>query len=149
MAFKFRYENVLKLREDEEEQAKNRLAVAINRRETLLQEKQRLQDEKQDFEEHNSEHFAKGIKASDFAILNANKLWFKDELKRYEASIHQVELEMVSLRVALVKATQEKKKMEKLKERALNLYLDKEKHIETEMNDQIVTYQASKKKLRG
>ena len=81
-------------------------------------------------------------------MIRTNELWFKDAITSCNQAIHQVELEMISLRVELVRVTQEKKKMEKLKERALKVYIDKEKHLETELNDQIVTYQASKNKER-
>ncbi len=144
MAFTFRYEKVLKFREDEEFQKKNQLGVCIAKKEGLVREKAELESKKEDFVIEKYDHFLRGLKASDLQFYQTNEAWFKDEFERLSKAIREAELAIITARIELVKATQEKKKFEKLKERAVKEFEEAQNYAEAQLVDQIVTFNATK-----
>lgn len=145
MAFTFRYEKILKFREDEEFQKKNQLGLCISKKEQLLLDKIALEAKKEIFIAEKNEHFLRGLKAADLQFYQSNESWFKDEFDRLARAIREAELAIITARIELIKATQEKKKFEKLKERAIKEFDEAQTYAESQLVDQIVTFNASKK----
>lgn len=145
MAFRFRYERVLKLREDEEQDKKHALAAAQRRRDAAQGALEQLRSDKSDFDQTRSQRIAEGLKASELQWFSKSEQWFLEAIEAAQAVVRQAELEVINARVALVKAAQEKKKFEKLKEIAENQQREEEAYKEAQLVDSLVTYQSTKK----
>lgn len=145
MAFRFRYERVLKLREDEEQDKKHALAAAQRRRDEAQDALDQLRSDKADFDQTRSQRISEGLKASELRWFSQSEQWFIETIEAAQAVLRQTELDVINARVALVKAAQEKKKFEKLKEIAENQQREEEAYKEAQLVDSLVTYQSTKK----
>lgn len=146
MAFAFQYARILKLREDDEQFKKSELAKSQQRRVLAQEALQKLINEKTDFDQERASRLSDGVKASDLVWFRDSEQWFIETIELSKGQLRQAELEVINARVALVKATQERKKFEKLKELALNRFIEVEAVREANMIDGIVTYQSAKNK---
>jgi flagellar export protein FliJ len=145
MAFKYRYARILELRHEEEEMCKNTLGLYMSQKNSLLDRIAQLKDEQRHYFIEKMQRLTKGIKATELPWFKMNESFYKEREKELNHTLHQVELEIIKSRLALVKAMQERKKFEKLKERAKIIFDTKEEQSERALVDQIVTYKATLK----
>lgn len=143
MNFKFKYKTVLKYREDVEEQAKNALAAAISVLENKQNVLKRLESDFKKYMIAREKTFKRGLKASEFVFFEANSRYYREEIKMLEKQILNCREEVDLKRKNLLAATQEKKKMEKLKENEKRAFDKAEQYAETLLNDHIVTYKSA------
>lgn len=145
MPFQFKYERLLKLKVDEEQEKKNILAVCQNKKDQAYAGLEALKAQKADYESALASTLVSGVKVSEYQQMRTGETWFAESIESAKRKLRQAELDLITARVALVKATQEKKKYEKLKEIALDQYLQEEVHKESQFMDSLVTYKTSRK----
>ncbi len=143
MAYVFQYVRILKLREDEEQVKKSELAKAQYLRDRAQADLVHLQEEKANFDEQRESRLLDGLKASELIWIRQSEQWFLDAIETLRSNLRQAELEVINARVALVRATQEKKKFEKLKEISYARYLEEEAAKEAVLVDSLVTYKST------
>lgn len=144
--FMFRYERILQVRIDKENEVRNNLGK-INK--LILEKEENLKSVKQqysDFLNRLNQDFEKGVFAGDMQSVSANKQYlinridqFKRELKVLMDERHQIQQE-------LIEANKQRKIMEKLKEKEIEKYKALEALEEAKLVDQIVTYQSKRTK---
>lgn len=145
MAQKFRYEKILKLREDEEQAKKHLLAAAQGRRDEIIALIEGLKAEKLALDHQRRNRLNEGLKASEMQWFQQSEAWFSDEIEGRYKALRQAELDVIQARVALVQAAQERKKFEKLKELDQERQQEAARYQEAQLVDGIVTYQSTKK----
>jgi flagellar FliJ protein len=144
--FEFRYEQVLSLRIDQEKTIKDQLAKAI--KELLMLEsamKQAVED-KLSFYNHVDELMKTGVNAAELQSFEGNKRYLRDFIIHLQQLIHKKQKEILDIRTRLLKATMEKKKLEKLKEKEYVVFQKEEQVADEKLTDQIVTFNSSLKK---
>lgn len=146
MPFKFKYQSLLKYREDIETQAKHSLAVAINQRDQAAgQLAEQIANAKQHALNHH-QAMQTGISAAKLAMHQIEKAYYKDAIISCQQRLNKADQHVISCRQKLLEMTVERKKMEKLKERAIQNFMRDEQQRELLLNDQIITYKASSKR---
>ena len=142
---KFRLQKLLDYKISVEEEKKNELSIAIKR---LENEKNRLQELKQRLNEMNGalhERTSGGIAANELKILADYIDYYKRSIKEQKFKIKMAEDYLSICREELIKATQEKKMIEKLKEMDYNNYLYDEQKKEEKLVDDLVSFKESNK----
>ncbi len=141
--FRFRYQNLLKYKEDLEQQAKNDLALAVG---ALNEAKLRLADlerQQKAYKKDCLQSLEEGVVASSFSFGEMHKRYFEDAMKTCRSDIAQAKQNIAVCRQHLMACTQDKKKYEKLREKAQAAYQEEEKKREEELIDQLVNYRSS------
>ncbi len=145
MGFRFKYKSILKYREDIEKNAKNELALAVQAREQAKQKLKRLERERFCYLKQREADLQKGLSAASFSNYNSGMAYFKIAIEQTIEEIYSAEKVVEQARLKLKDATQEKKKMEKLKERALDAFKAEELRLESLLVDGLVTYKTATK----
>lgn len=143
--FQFRYESILKLRIDKEDEVKNTLAQKIKELKLMEDELERLRQEEHAFLEQVDQRLAEGCTLEELRRYEQNKTWMKSESENLLFYISSKEKEIIQTRKELVEATKQKKIMEKLKEQEMESYQKDEQAAEDKLTDQIVTYRGTSK----
>jgi len=141
--FSFRYERILKMRIDKEDDVKNQLAKEIKELKLMEDELNRIIHEEVDFLDQVNKRLAEGCSLEELRRYENSKTWMKSEKENLLFYITTKEKEIINTRKELLEATKQKKIMEKLKENALELYQKDVQAAEDKLTDQIVTYQSS------
>lgn len=142
--FKFRYESVLKMRMDAEEQLKNKLG-ALNSEMVLLENRiQKLYDEARAYERYSEEEMRKGVSGPLLKSFYQGKLFFSKNKKKLELDRIQLQDKIIQAREALTEAVKQRKIMEKLKEKAYQEFIDAVNLADTKVIEEIVNYNNSK-----
>jgi flagellar FliJ protein len=143
-AYKFKLQKLLDYKTDIEEEKKNELSLALKR---LEEEKQKLEELKQKQKEMNNtfqEKSSSGMTANELKLLANYIDYYKRSIKQQKVRIKMAEDYLESCREELIKATQEKKMMEKLKEIDYKKYLYGEQKKEEKLVDDLVSFKESK-----
>lgn len=137
--FIFRLEAVLNVKRQQEENIKNELGKAIQRLET---EKQKLAGFERSKEEIISEFNRKTKKTTVHKLIEFNSYLslLKTNIIHQKERVNKAALDVDKIREELVKAVQERKILEKLKEKKHDEYLIEQKKLEQKTNDEIVSY---------
>jgi len=141
--FSFRYERILKMRIDKEDDVKNQLAKEIKELKLMEDELNRIIHEEVDFLDQVNKRLSEGCSLEELRRYENSKTWMKSEKENLLFYITTKEKEIINTRKELLEATKQKKIMEKLKENALELYQKDVQAAEDKLTDQIVTYQSS------
>ncbi len=144
MAFKFRYQKVLEIRISEEDEAKKVLASKIADMERIKQQLRKTKHDKVVFEQKILEEMKEGVGAKRIASYNRFKKWYRDEINNFEMMLEGAKHAVKYARSQLMLATQEVKKIEKLKENAYNEYKFNEQKAMNEMIEEAVSFMSSK-----
>lgn len=143
--FKFRYENILKMRLDEEEAVKARLKK-INQE--LAEAENSLSMTKVDqmaFQESLNERMHTGVKGADLQMIGQHQNYFRKKIEQQKDQIAFLEKKLDLIKLELVEAMKERKIMEKLKEKDQKIYYEQANAAENKIVDEIVNYQNSKR----
>ena len=144
--YKYNLQKVLELKENIEDEKKNELAVALkrleNEKEKLEILKEKMQQEEAGFQETTTE----GIPVNQLKMIIDNIEYYKRNIKKQKLAIKMAQEYSDQCRMQLVRATQEKKMMEKLKEIDFKEYLYEEQKKEERLVDDLVTFKESSKK---
>ncbi len=143
--FVFRYQNLLKYKEDLEQQAKNDLARAVgilndaNHRLAELKKKQKL------YKQDCLQSLTEGVAASSFKLNNMHSRYYEDAIALCRSYIAEAKQNVAICQQQLIRCTQDKKKYDKLKEKEKAAYQEAEKKRESQLVDQLVNYRSSQK----
>lgn len=143
--FIFRYERILKLRQEEEEQCKNALALRLKEE---MEHQKRLDALHGRLERYNAEtaaEIAAGCTVQRLREAEAERKWLLEAIENQDFLLSLKKGEVREARISLGEASKKKKIMEKLKE---NEYMEFQKEAELAeelMTDQIVTFGSSQK----
>ncbi len=144
-AYKFKLQKLLDYKISMEEEKKNELSLAINR---LENEKNKLLELKQQQNEMNStfqQKTSQGMAVNELKLLVNYIDYYKRSIKEQRIKIKMAEDYLSTCRDELIKATQEKKMMEKLKEIDFGKYLYSEQKKEEKLVDDLVSFKESNK----
>ncbi len=142
-AYKFKLQKLLDFRLDMEDEKKNQLSLALKR---LDQEKERLSELKASQSElvkAFKEKTSIGIAVNELKLLMNYIDYYKRGIKEQKTRIKMAEDYVSACREELIKATQEKKMIEKLKEIDHKKYLYEEQKKEEKFIDDLVSFKGS------
>lgn len=138
--FNFKYEKLLKLKKELEDEAKNDLAVEIQKSIKIKEAiKGNLQNQKAYLKDLN-QRMKSGIKASELKQLNNNKGYYNERNKALNQQLRNQQLKIIEKRKALNKAVQETKKFEKIREKHYEAFIKEFYAAERKQLDEIVNY---------
>lgn len=143
--FKFRYAKVLQVRMDEEDEQKQKLANKIA---DMLRIREKIENLNRDRESYSKKLMGElkgGTSAVNLWAHNSAKRWYKNEIDEYSHMLELAETEVSKARADLMTASQEVKKLEKLKENALNEFRAEEEKQLSEMIDGVISFQSAMK----
>lgn len=147
--FKFKYEKILKLKEEYEEDKKIELSKSIQYKEKLINEQNILQDRFNTYLNEFREKSENSVKMYELQEMHLNKKWFKDELLKISNMIYEAEKMIVSKRNELSLAVQERKKYEVLKNNLYAAYIEKHNKIQEQAIEELVSFSATKKRYEN
>ncbi|KUK13720.1 MAG: flagellar export protein FliJ [Synergistetes bacterium] len=137
MAFNFRFERILELKRKAEDALKNELALLNLRKLELVEERETLLWELESMRMDFLERQGKGLKGEEMRVYLQfmNSLTFL--INEKDREIARLEREMEGKREELLEAIKERKKFERLREKAYESYLQEELHRERVFLDEI------------
>jgi flagellar FliJ protein len=142
-SYKFRLQKILDFKISVEEEKKNELSKASKR---LEEEKNRLLELKQRLYEMNStlqEKTSQGMAVNELKLLSNYIDYYKRGIKAQKVRVKMAEEYLSICRGELIKATQEKKMIEKLEEIDYGKYLYEEQKKEEKLVDDLVSFKES------
>lgn len=143
--FIFRYEQILKLRTDEEEQCRNVLALKLRDLHTLKAYHEQLNMRLAAFNQTTAVQVAQGCTVQVLRMAEAERKWLLEAIENQEFMIQLKEKEVRAARLKLGEASKKRKIMEKLKENEY-IQFQKEAELAEELaTDQIVTFNSTRK----
>ena len=137
--FKYKYEKILTLRLEKEEECKLVLAKAISGMEEFSKQLHKINLEYSEFMHTLDFQFKEGIKISSYEFAKMNKLFFEQEIKRLEYELYKAAQAVELARRELLESTKEKKKYEKLKEKARDEFIFKLEKADNELIEEFVS----------
>lgn len=144
--FIFRYQKILEMRLDKEEEVKNKLAEANGELSRLIKTRQAVQQSAEVFYESVRQRMIQGITSGDLRMIEQSKQHYKDRLEQLDMQIGDQRLKIAQIKIELGEAMKERKIMEKLREREQEAYYDMLNAQENKQIEEIVNYQSSKKR---
>lgn len=145
--FRYRMQNILDIKLKLEEQAKNEFAQAQIKLNEELEIKEKLLLRKEEYL-----RLAKELREDVISVreLNENRqaqMAIDEMLKRQETEVLRAQKEVDRKRAELSAVMQERKMHEKLKEKALEAYLEEEKASENKSIDELTSYTFGQRNL--
>jgi len=138
--FVFTYEKILRLKVELENEARNRLAIAIQKKVKLNAELDKFIEDQNKYLVFLNELISGGIKASQLKRLNAEKSYFTKRISEIKSNIKKQEITILERRHELTEALKETKKFEKLKEKEYEKYIEEIYVSERKTIEEIVNY---------
>ncbi|KXG75747.1 flagellar export protein FliJ [Thermotalea metallivorans] len=138
--FHFKYQSLLGVKEKHEERIQGKLSTALKR---LEDEKQRLMEYEKTKEVYQYMIHAKIQEGTALTAIRVCDMYIRSLDKKIFHQMQTVEKcnrDVNQLRADLLKASQERKTFEKLKEKELDIFSYKEKREEEKFVDQLVTF---------
>lgn len=146
--FSFRYERILKLRLDEEDQCRNQLALRIKEEYELNEQLQSLRSKLESFKRTTAAEIEQGCTVQVLRTAEAQRKWLLESIDNQQFLIELKRDEVKAARVKLGEASKKRKIMEKLKENEY-IQFQKEAELTEELaTDQIVTFGSAQKQNR-
>lgn len=138
--FSFRLESVLKLRTQFEDSAKNSLAHAAKELERQQMCLRNLESENDDSMKSLTTEVDEGIPIHRIKAYNSYLLFLKEEITSQKENVCRAEHDVDINREKLVKAMQERKVIEKLKENRYEEFLKEQNKAEQLLIDELNSY---------
>jgi len=143
--FKFRFQNVLRIKEKIEESKKYQLASTQqhfsrekNKLDYLLQKKEKNINKWNEVSNGN-----KIIKIKDLQNASTQLQMLNDLIDEQESVVEKIEKKLTNHIKELVEAKQERKTFEKIKEKDFEIFKEEQEKLEAALIDQIVTYKST------
>ncbi|PKM68081.1 MAG: hypothetical protein CVU95_05390 [Firmicutes bacterium HGW-Firmicutes-2] len=143
--FRYSMENILNVKIKIEEQKKMELAKAMMDLRVEIEKQEGIKAELDITIDAFRERQKQSQSVSEFQRLSHNVNYYEKAHKVQKQIVLKAEALVEKRRKALQKALEEKKIQEKLKEKALNIFLEEEKYKEIKILDEIVGFRYSKK----
>lgn len=138
--FKYKYNNLLNIKEKYEKVAKGKLKDAM---EELNLENEKLEsyhEDKHNCQESLQADIKQGVNISSLKIYGSYLKGLESKILRQEKSVEQCNVNVTHFRTALIRASTERRTFEKLKEKEREVYNYQEKKAEERFVDQLVTF---------
>lgn len=146
--FNFRYERILKLRMEEEDQFRNQLALRIKEENEMKVQLQSLHQRLDAFKRTAASEVEQGCTVQVLRTAEAERKWLLEAIDNQQYLVELKCEEVMTTRVKLGEASKKRKIMEKLKENEY-IQFQKEAELTEELaTDQIVTFAGAKKQNR-
>lgn len=143
--YKYNLQKLLDIRVSIEQEKKNQMGLAIQR---LDKEKQRLKLIKGELDlmkNRFAEETSEGMEVNELKLLINYIDYYKRSIKDQKLKIKMSEDHLSVCRAELLKATQEKKMIEKLKEKDFEKFLYQEQKKEEKLVDDLVSFKDNNK----
>lgn len=141
--YKFKLQNILKLKENMEKEKKNEFGAATQRFDKEKLKLEQLNAEMYNMCEKIEKAVSKGITAKELLLQHQYKNYYKHSISNQIVRRKMAEEHMEICRHNLVEAVQDRKIMEKLKEIDYSKYLYTEQKIEEKLVDDLVSFKHS------
>jgi flagellar FliJ protein len=142
--FKFRYESILTLRLNAEEDIKNELAAEIAKRQQLTDELEAVAQRRHDYDLQIQALVKAGCRADTLQSIKDGKAYYRRQIKRLNASIEAASKQIEKTQARLVEAVKARKIMEKVKENEYAQFMDDFNKDEQKVIEEIVNYKNNK-----
>ncbi len=150
MAFRFRFENILKYRENIEKQKSLEFLNAENAYKHQIKKVKQLEEKRDEiFSSMKELSSSPNFDIVSFNMLRSFVLKIEEDIRFEREVLFQLKEVMDLKRQELIKASQEKKVMEKLKEKDYNSYIEFMNRKETIELDEIASKAYNKRKQMG
>lgn len=143
--YKFKLQNILKLKENVERDKKNEFGAAVRRFDKEKLKLEQLNAEMYNMCEKIEIAVSKGITAKELVLQQQFKDYYKHSISNQVVKRNMAEEHMEICRYKLVEAVQDRKIMEKLKEIDYGKYLYAEQKMEEKLVDDLVSFKHSNK----
>lgn len=142
--FRFRYESVLKMRLDKEENLKNDLAKQVQKRQVILDRIDKLNASLDQYSIWIQDGLREGRKMA-YHEIDQGKKYYKKHIKEQMQLLKSVEVEIERIKALLIEAMKERKVMEKVKEKDFQTYIEEFNKADAKVIEEIVNYKNNKK----
>ncbi len=143
--FKFKYENVLKLRLDFENDIKNKMKKLNQTLQQLENDKIISENAYRAYRKQVEEELQNGVKGYQMQRINAFQSFYRKQIEEFEQEILYMEQQIETVKTELMEAIKERKIMEKIKEKDYKSYLDEINVMEAKATDEVVNFQNSRR----
>lgn len=143
--FKFRYESVLKMRMDKEDQIKGALAKCISEIQDKENAKIALEKSEHEYARHVQTLLASGEVHAELKQFSEGKKYYRTNKRRLDEQIQALNKEMQSIQMKLVEAMKDRKIMEKLKEHAFQAFLESINEADEKLIEEVVNFSNNKR----
>lgn len=143
--FRFKYENILKMRLDVENDIKNKLKKLNNDLHLLEQNKIDVTHAYNNYKVDIEQSMKVGIKGYEIQNINHFQTYYRNLLESIELEIRYMEKCIDEVKLELMEAIKERKIMEKIKEKEFKAFLDAINVMEAKATDEVVNFQNSKR----
>jgi len=142
--FRYRYENILKLKEKEEDRVKNEMAK-LNSSLSIAKDKLKMAYvEEEEYLKSVEQLMTNGCTAMELRSTINNKAYLRGQIETCGNEVKHLEHQLGEKKAELVEAMKERKIYEKLKEREFESFKEDLKAAEEKVVDQIVSYNSRK-----
>jgi flagellar export protein FliJ len=138
--FIFRYDKILNIKKEMEDEIKNKLAIEIQKLNEFNDELENNIKKQKEYLSFINNSISNVIKASDLKRFNNSKEYYKREILSLRLKKKNQKVIILSKREELNKAMQETKKYEKMKENHFEVYIAKMYEKERKETEEIVNY---------
>ncbi|AOT68280.1 flagellar export protein FliJ [Geosporobacter ferrireducens] len=138
--FHFKYDNLLNVKEKHEEIAKGKLHKAVEKLDLEKDILNGFNKDRRNCQQQLRSQMEEGVHAARLKVYESYMHNLNQKIQHQQESIEQCNNNINHLRMALVKATTEKRTFEKLKEKEKQLFNYQEKKEEEKFIDQLVTF---------
>lgn len=138
--FRFRYDSILKMREEAEERIKNDLARLLAKKHALVEKQAQLITQETTYGDYIEKILAKGGSDLPLKSFESGKQYYREKKMHLNHLISQADREIERTQQKLAEAMQAKKIMEKLKEKAFRQYVDAYNKADIKLIEEIINY---------
>lgn len=143
--FRFRYENILKMRLDAEDEIKNKLKKLNQELRELENEKLTLERSYRIYKNEIQHLLETGLKGYEIQRINSFQSYYRDKIIETDLEIKHMERRIEDVKLDLMEAIKERKIMEKIKEKDFKQYLEAINAMEGKSTEEVVNFQNSRK----
>lgn len=138
--FKFRYESVLKMRMDLEDQIKNELARLIKKRQVELDSLDLLVKKETEYLMHIEQALSKGGAQKEMHTFSEGKAYYRKRREIINHRIQKLDRSIDAKKNELVEAMRSRKIMDKLKEKAFQEFIEAVNEADAKLIEEVVNY---------
>ena len=143
--FKFKYESILTLRQNAEDDIKNDLAKLISKRQMAIDSLEDFENRQQAYGDDISEMMKRGCSATQLKNIEKGKAYYRKHIHRIKADIEIFNKNIAETQLLLLEAVKSRKIMEKVKENEYQKFIDNVNHEENKVIEEIVNYKNNKR----
>lgn len=143
--FRFRYESILKIKQDNEDKIKNDLAKLFAELNVLKEELESLYIQEKKYQDYTQKSLNDGGSGNQFHGIYEGQNYYRNRKNSLINDIGQTEAKIKNVQMILLEAMKERKIMEKLKEKAYQEFIDLFNEADAKLIEEVVNYNNSLK----